>query len=104
MKKNEKHIVVIKKIDDKLGKKTEIKAVTKKDALDYVKLIKDEEVTIIIFDEDEKIVFSKVKSKNPKYNEHHERDHEHEHHHENHYNHNHGHHHHHHDDDDDSYA
>jgi hypothetical protein len=101
MKKTQKHVIVIKKIEDKLGEKTEVLAVSKKDALDYIDLIKDEEVTITIFDDEEKIVFSKVKSKNPKY---HFDFNEHEHHY-NHNNHGHQHHHHHEDeDDDDSYA
>ena len=110
MKKTQKHVIVIKKIDEKLNKKTEILAVSKKEALDYIDLIKDDEVTITIFDDEEKIVFSKVKSKNPKYHfgfsEHNGHGHEHGDEHEHHYNHNnHGHqHHHHHEDDDDSYA
>lgn len=94
MKKNKKYIISIGNTKG-IKKNTDIESSSLEEALKYIETLKDINVRIIIFDSDEKIVYSR----------HHNQEHDkkEEHHYHNHNNHNHGHHNHH-DDDDDSYA
>ena len=95
MKKNKKYTIDIDNIDGP-KKKREIVTSSLEEAMEFVKKLTDENIHVAIFDDEERIVYSKHHKVKPKEHNHNEDN-------GNHYGHSHGHHNHH-GDDDDSYC
>ena len=81
MKRNEKYIINIKEVKNNVLTTTDILATSYKDAINYLKLLKGNNIQIRIYNEDERIVYSTIINENKPENhgEHHEHHEHHEH-------------------------
>ena len=63
MKRHDRHIINIKEVKNNVLTTTDILATSYEDAINYVKIFKNDNSEIRIYNEDERLVYSKTKNK-----------------------------------------